>query len=441
MGPALAAVAMASVAITARSLDLADDAVARSRADGALRLYAQQLADGDRPAEALRLALRTIDADGARLVVRVPEVPGGSAERADGMPLAFRDLAPGVCADARDEHGTAWHGCAVREVVGEKERVAIAAILVQPHRTVVRELAAGMLGIVVLVLLAIVAATRMTVRRPLEALNELVTWSEHIVDRETLPPAPRATGTTEVARLVASFEGLVQRLFNAIGRERATAAHIAHELRTPLTGLRIELEKLLADGTAPAAESAIERMLTDVDRLTRVIQSILVLSAPKENARPGEIVVNVADLARDLAPKGATIDAPDEALVHADPRLVELALRNLVDNARKYGGGAGARIVRVSRAGGAVRLSVIDEGPGVDAEGRTKMFDRYWRAATDRSGSGLGLALVRAVAERHRGHVEANPGPGGKGLEVAMTMSPLLEWHDEDSEEPKKPPE
>jgi signal transduction histidine kinase len=166
-----------------------------------------------------------------------------------------------------------------------------------------------------------------------------------------------------------------------------------------------------------------------VSRLGDVIDAILVLTAQAGTPAKGHTVVNVADLARDLAPRGVHVEAPDEALVEGDERLVALALKNLIDNARKYAGGADA--VRVSRAGEAVRIAVLDHGPGLNEQARARMFDRYWRGTADGEGRGLGLALVRAVAERHGGSVHAEPGPGGKGLDVSMTLGSVVGWHEE----------
>jgi signal transduction histidine kinase len=169
-------------------------------------------------------------------------------------------------------------------------------------------------------------------------------------------------------------------------------------------------------------------MLADVDRLARVVEAILVLSRPNSRSVP-EGVVNVADLARELAGPDTEVDAPDEALVDADARLVELALINLLENAAKFSGHA-ARRVRISRDAGAVRIAVVDDGPGVPEALLARMFDRYWRGAADGSGSGLGLALVRAVAERSGGCAEAKPNPDGVGLEVSITFGRVLGWHE-----------
>jgi signal transduction histidine kinase len=134
-------------------------------------------------------------------------------------------------------------------------------------------------------------------------------------------------------------------------------------------------------------------------------------------------------VARKLAPPGWTVEAPDEALVEAEPDLVELALRNLVENAAKYAPD-GARTVRVAREDDRVRVGVIDEGPGVPEKARAQMFERYWRDAKDGAGRGLGLALVRAVAERSGGRADARAGSKGAGLDVGFSMGPVLGWSD-----------
>jgi signal transduction histidine kinase len=186
-----------------------------------------------------------------------------------------------------------------------------------------------------------------------------------------------------------------------------------------------ELERLAANAHDPA----IDRVHSDGVRLARVIESILVLSAPP-GIRTGSSIVNVADLSREVAGSEVEVDAPDEALVEGDERLIALALQNLLDNARKYSG-HNARVVRVTRRAELLRIAVVDDGPGLDAAERGKMFERYWRAGSEPGGTGLGLALVRAVAERHGGAAEAIANPEGRGLEVAFTIGPVVGWHEQ----------
>ncbi|MDP9002016.1 MAG: HAMP domain-containing histidine kinase, partial [Myxococcota bacterium] len=293
------------------------------------------------------------------------------------------------------------------------------------HRAAIAALSRGMGAVIVAAFFALWLAVRRALRAPVAELTSLVRWTEGIVDTQKAidPPVAR---TREIARLEAVFGALVRRLLDALVRERANSAHIAHELRTPLTAVMAELE-----GARPADDAsrdAIGRVREGLARLAEVIEAILVLSDDTSAAAHGAMIVNIADVARALAPSGVRVEAPDEALIEGDERLVSLATSNLVENARKYG--SGVRLVRVSRDGGRVRLSVIDGGPGLDAAARAHMFERYWRGTADGDGRGLGLALVRAVAERHGGRADARPGPEGRGLEVGMTLGDAVGWNE-----------
>jgi signal transduction histidine kinase len=254
------------------------------------------------------------------------------------------------------------------------------------------------------------------------------------VDTDQAPPAPLAD-TREIARLATSFDALVRRLVDAIARARATSENIAHELRTPLTTIRAELEVLASSSPAAAAAPVVERLRGDVDRLARVVDAILILATPQGPSRAADCVVNLADVARELASPETQVEAPDEALVVGEPRLVELAIANLLENARKHTGRE-ARAIRVVRGVDVVRVAVIDHGPGLNEEARSRMFDRYWRASDDGGGTGLGLALVRAVAKRHGGEADARTSAGGMGLEVGVTFGNVVGWHEGDAVRP-----
>lgn len=415
-GTVLAGVGAAAVVVTDRVLDAADTSRALGNAAASRDSLEHELDEGDGPQQAIDEVADEAASQGVRLAVirpvRGPVVPG----------LSLPELSPGSCATVADERGSPWRACAAE---GRRATV-VAAIPIGEHRSAVATLARGMLGVVAIALLMLWLAVKGAVRGALRELTALIGWSASIVDTErALPPPPART--LEVLRLEEAFDTLVRRLLEALARERASSAHIAHELRTPLTAMGAELDCLKPSDESSRA--AVSRVRSDVARLADVIDAILVLSTTERSQGRGNGVVNVADLARELAPLGVRVDAPDEALVEADERLVALALRNLLDNARKYAGGAEA--VRVSRAGDAVQLTVLDHGPGLDDAARTRMFDRYWRGTADGEGRGLGLALVRAVAERHGGDVHASPGPDGRGLDVSMTLGSVVGWHQE----------
>jgi signal transduction histidine kinase len=415
--PALLAVAIASVAITSWVLDAADRGAAQARAEDVLRVLRSEFREGDTIEVAAAEALQSVDTAGVRVVVRGPNMPWRSG--AQPMLTGALALGSGACARMQDGESVHWVAC----LVTDEPFASLVAIRVEEHRAAVRTLGRATFGVVIVALLGLVWAVRRAVRSSLQSVAKLAAWSEEIGDADAAAPPPAET--EEIERLVRSFDRLVRRLLEALARERSITAHIAHELRTPLTSMLAELERL-AEGPH---DPALDRMRGDATRLARVVESILVLSSQSATAR-SKSVVNVADLAREATTGETVVEAPDEALVEGDERLVALALGNLLDNARTYSG-HDARRIRVSREGESVRLAVIDDGPGVDEAARAKMFDRYWRAQEQGSGTGLGLALVRAVAERHGGTAEARPNTGGPGLEVSMTMGPVVGWHEQ----------
>jgi signal transduction histidine kinase len=426
-GAVLVAVGATAVVVTDRVLDAADTGEARAHAASSREALDRELAEGDTPAMAEGEVVTAAEAEG----VRVNVLHGGRPAAGTTRPIPA--VGPGECASFDDEQGRPWRECGA----GDARTSIVTAVPVAAHRHAVGSLARGMVAVVLVALALLWLAVKRALRRPVAELTALVGWTGRIVDTEkAIEPPP--SETREIAQLESAFDALVRRLLDALARERANSAHIAHELRTPLTAIVAELDGLKVEDAA--ARAAIARARGDAARLNDVIDAILVLSSGDRGER-ADAIVNVADIAREIAPAGVRVDAPDEALVEGDDRLVSLALRNLVDNARKYGGGVDE--VRVARQGGTVRVAVIDRGPGLDETARSRMFDRYWRAAADGDGRGLGLALVRAVAERHGGRAEAQPGPEGHGLDVSITLDRLVGWHEDardGSAEPRTEP-
>jgi signal transduction histidine kinase len=228
-----------------------------------------------------------------------------------------------------------------------------------------------------------------------------------------LLPAAEPSGIPEVAELETSFRGLWVRLRQAAAREVEFSANASHELRTPLTRIRLHAERAgAAAGAAPAAE--LRDLVAEVDRMARLVDSLLVLSRDAAAGIPAGEVINVSDLVDATARRvfaGATppaIEAPDEALVRGDEALLVLALENLLDNARKFSSPGQPPRVRVEDDGASVRLTVTSPGARIPGEVAERLFERFYRGPEARAsipGHGLGLPLARHVARLHGGEV------------------------------------
>ncbi|MEZ4237364.1 MAG: HAMP domain-containing sensor histidine kinase [Myxococcota bacterium] len=222
----------------------------------------------------------------------------------------------------------------------------------------------------------------------------------------------------EVRPLLQAINALLERLDRAWAAQGRFTAEAAHELRTPIASIRGEVEVALRkERTAEAYRQTLGSVLEEAVRLGRIVGSLLALARlDAGEAERSRELVRARDLVqRALATEQATlraagcevtvVDGPDPELeVHAP--LVELALANLLRNAAHHAPGAPVR-VRVDEAGGEVVFEVADGGPGVAPADAERLFDRFARAAAarrdDPDGLGLGLPLVREVAQRHGG--------------------------------------
>jgi heavy metal sensor kinase len=271
--------------------------------------------------------------------------------------------------------------------------------------------------------------------RPVAAMRRRATAISAETSAERLP-LPKARD--EVHRLGESLNLMLDRLDEGLQRERRFVADASHELRTPLALLRTELDLALRRPRSPEELLATLRSVADeVDRLTRLASALLLLATGADGRLPLQRAsVGVRELldgvGRSFAARAEEsgrrieVSAPADLAVHADRLRLEQALGNLVDNALRHGAGP-VRVTGVAQDG-AVVLSVRDEGPGFPAGFLPHAFERFTRAGTDRPterGSGLGLALVDAVARSHDGSVAAGNLPaGGADVELRLTRHP-----------------
>jgi len=235
-------------------------------------------------------------------------------------------------------------------------------------------------------------------------------------------PLPLPAARDEIRRLGTTLNEMLDRLRRSYERERRFVADASHELRTPVAVIKAELEAALRRAPADAwLREALAAAADECDRLAQLAEDLLVLARSGDGVLPvrtepleaAELLERVrtrfAARAGERARELAVEAEPGLALDGDDLRLTQ-ALGNLVDNALRHG--AGAVTLRARPAGGAVELEVADEGAGPAPELRARAFERFARGdeARTRGGAGLGLAIVRAIAEAHGGSAELAAG-------------------------------
>jgi two-component system, OmpR family, sensor kinase len=267
---------------------------------------------------------------------------------------------------------------------------------------------------------------------PLERLTQLL--KARRVD--ALNPLPAAGLPEEVQPLVTALNDLLGRLRSALGRERAFVADAAHELRTPLTALHLQLGMVARAGSESERLAAMETLAAGVQRAIRLIEQMLALARQEPRAESPHGPVRLDELSRevvaelvplaDLRHIDLGVAAATAVVVSGDAEGVRTLLRNLIDNAVRYsadGGRVDVSVEALPAPAGGARLTVSDDGPGIEPQEHGRIFDRFYRrAGTAQPGSGLGLAIVKTVADAHGASVSLGPGLAGRGLAVTVTF-------------------
>lgn len=244
-------------------------------------------------------------------------------------------------------------------------------------------------------------------------------------DAGALAPLPEAEVPDEVRPLVAALNALLGRLDESLATQRAFVADAAHELRSPLTALKLQLRALRDAPSDTDRHAAIQALGEGIDRAARLVEQLLAL-ARNEPGRPppqpqtldlaelaGEALADLWPLAQARGQQLA-LDAEAAVPVRGERAALAALVRNLADNALRYGREGGRVQLQVRTEAGRAWLTVDDDGPGLPAAERERAFDRFWRRDSGRAdGSGLGLAIVRAVARRHGGDVGLDDSPLG----------------------------
>ena len=232
---------------------------------------------------------------------------------------------------------------------------------------------------------------------------------------DDLSPVNESGLPEEVRPLVHELNLLFERVRHAFEAQRHFVADAAHELRSPLAALKLQVQGLQRAHDEATREVAVGRLTAGIDRATRLVEQMLALARHEASVASGTAAtqVDLPELARlaisDVvaAAQARHIDigvdeASATATVTGHAEALRMLLRNLLDNAVKYTPEGGRVDLRLTAEDGGVALVVEDSGPGLPAEERERVLDRFYRAgASQASGSGLGLAIVKSIADLH----------------------------------------
>jgi two-component system OmpR family sensor kinase len=256
-----------------------------------------------------------------------------------------------------------------------------------------------------------------------------------------LEPLNTAGLPDEVTPLVDGLNDLLARERRAVGHERAFLADAAHELRTPLAALQLQTDALVRSEDAAERAAAAESLAAGVKRANRMIEQLLSLARQEPRGAPAQQRVVLSNLVQEgVREMIALADAKhiDLGVTEAQPlamrgdgEALRTLLRNLIDNAIRYAPEHGRVDLSVTEGERhsmrAALLRVADSGPGIPPSERERVFDRFYRVpGSTSSGSGLGLSIVKAIADAHGAGITLGEGLDGRGLSVTIAF-PLLE--------------
>lgn len=317
-----------------------------------------------------------------------------------------------------------------REQVGRRHHYWVQAAMVGDPDWRWREVIAGelmdhvvvpSLTIVPILTLVMFLTTRSAMRPLTQIADQAGRIGAAVIAGGTPGRLPEAGLPREFAVVVNTINAMLARLERSLAVQKQFTADVAHELRTPLAVLLLEVARL---PDAPAREV----LTRDIGALSNLVNELLRFAQAENALAAGhdmvDIVATVRGVCEDMAPAAIrrrvslALDAPDQPiLLPGNPALMEIAVRNLVDNAVKFTAARSTVAVQVDAQG---RVSVEDHGPGIPDHQKRLIFERFWRGDQG-GGAGVGLALVRRVAQLHAGDIRLEDAPAG-GTRFVLTL-------------------
>ena len=346
----------------------------------------------------------------------------------DEAPFAFRIGMHRYRGAVVDADSLALAGASGEGGSVEVDRVLV-AIDVTSDRQTVRTVSLVALALTLLTTLALAVVGRTVIRRSLAPLNAIAATASKIAESGVAEPMPVDTPFAETEAIARSVDDAITRRTIAERAIRDFVADASHELRTPIAKVQGWSEVLL-EGRLDSDKSrdAIERIVGAAEELGGVVDELALLASLDVTPHVTKEPVDVGALAREVT-EDAVVAAADATVtchvaegigvINADAAALRRALRNLVGNAVQHGGGIVT--VAVTRDSGVILIEVADEGPGIAATVRGRVFDRFFTTSPGRGRhSGLGLAIVDAVARAHGGTVTLRD--SGRGAHFVLSL-------------------
>jgi two-component system, OmpR family, sensor histidine kinase TctE len=271
-------------------------------------------------------------------------------------------------------------------------------------------------------------------------LSPLAELQQHIRERrpDDLSPIDSGQVPEEISPLVRSLNDMLERLSQTIQMQKRFIADAAHQMKTPLAGMRMQSELALRETNQHEIHRSLEQLAKSSESATRLINQLLAL-ARAENQTPQAnpfIPLELAELAREVVQDwvqtsfARRIDLGFEqpghpVMVHGNPIMLRELLNNLIDNALRYTPAGGSVTVRVrpDEGGGIAVLEVEDTGPGIPPAERSHVFERFYRILDSNvGGSGLGLSIVREIAQQHGAEIDIFSNPHSHDLKYPGSL-------------------
>jgi signal transduction histidine kinase len=284
------------------------------------------------------------------------------------------------------------------------------------HTPEMRPIEVGALGLALAITVVIAVVFLRTITGP---INALVKRTEEIGrGGRTAIVSPEQLGTREIATLSQSFLDLAERLVDRTEYVSSFAAHVSHELKSPVTAIRGSAE-LLRDAEMSREERArfLDHIIADSDRLAALLERLRELARADLDAMPGSTTI-----AETLAGvPNVTVSGSADTPVRLSPEAAKAVFGQLLRNAVEHG--ATAVAVDAVREQGALRVTVADNGEGISAGNRDRVFEPFFTTRREAGGTGMGLQIVRSMLMAHGGTIRLLPSDSGATFELMVPIA------------------